>query len=180
MKQDNKEKKIVFSEKIDSTISGLALVLTFILIGVFLLFNSQYFGNEITAKVIQWIFIVVGTLGFGSEISKIKKDKEKRIKGIDDIITGIVVILIWFLVYKIVNNTTGNSIAFLLLILGTFGTFKGIIEVIYSAMQLKKEKSNKKVNTEIMKDVMLMLSQIAGICLIAVQILQALGVIKQI
>lgn len=177
MEKNKKEKKIIFSEEVDSSITGFALVLTFIVIGIFLLYNNQYFGNETVAKIIQWIFIVVGSLGFGTEVSQLKKNKEKRIKGIDDIVTGIVLILIWILLYRVFNNWIANSAGFFILIIGTFGTFRGFIEVIYSAAKIKKENNNKRINLEIMKDILLMISQIAGICLIAVQVLQALGII---
>ena len=73
MNEKLKEKKIVFSEEIDSTISGFALVITFIVIGIFLIFNKEYFGNQIVSAVIQWLFIIIGCLGFATEISKINK-----------------------------------------------------------------------------------------------------------
>lgn len=52
MEQKKKEKKATFSEEIDNSISGFALVITFIIVGIFLLFNKDYFGNQIVATVI--------------------------------------------------------------------------------------------------------------------------------
>ena len=69
MEQKKKEKKVAFSEEIDNSISGFALVITFITVGIFLLFNKGYFENQIVANVVQWTFIVIGCLGFGTEVS---------------------------------------------------------------------------------------------------------------
>lgn len=69
MEQKKKEKKVTFSEEIDNSISGFALVITFITVGIFLLFNKGYFENQIVANVVQWTFIVIGGLRFGTEVS---------------------------------------------------------------------------------------------------------------
>lgn len=69
MEQKKKEKKVTFSEEIDNSISGFALVITFITVGIFLLFNKGYFENQIVANVVQWTFIVIGCLGLGTEVS---------------------------------------------------------------------------------------------------------------
>ena len=69
MEQKKKEKKVTFSEEIDNSISGFALVITFITVGIFLLFNKGYFENQIVANVVQWTFIVLGCLEFGTEVS---------------------------------------------------------------------------------------------------------------
>ena len=69
MEQKKKEKKVTFSEEIDNSISGFALVITFITVGIFLLFNKGYFENQIVANVVQWTFIVIGFLEFGTEVS---------------------------------------------------------------------------------------------------------------
>lgn len=44
-------------------------MITFITVVIFLLFNKGYFGNQIVANVVQWTFIVIGCLGFGTEVS---------------------------------------------------------------------------------------------------------------
>lgn len=168
--------KIIFSEEIDSTISGFSLVLTFIIIGIFLIFNNQYFGNEKVTKIIQWIFIIFGTLGFCTEISKLKKKDEKKIEGIDDVIVGFICILIWFLIYKIFNNLVASIIGFIILIIGSFGTFRGIIEIGYSIYNLKRENIENKHNVtkEIINNVLVLITNIAGIALVAIQLLQVL------
>ena len=51
----SRKNRIIFSEVIDNSISGFALVITFIVVGIFLLFNKDYFGNETVAIIIQLI-----------------------------------------------------------------------------------------------------------------------------
>ncbi len=176
MKQKKEETKIIFSEEIDNSISGFSLVMTFIIVGMFLLFNKDYFGNQIVAKVIQWLFIGIGCLGFGTEISKINKDR--GIKGIDDLIIGIIVIAIWAIVYYFLNNWIGNLIGFFFLIIGLYGSCRGIIEIGYSIAKIsKKNKEKQKNKLEIMKEIVLIFSEIAGMALIVIQILQATKVL---
>ena len=176
MEEKKKEKKIVFSEEIDSAINGFSLVVTFIVIGIFLIFNNSYFGNEKVASIIQWTFIIIGSLGFATEISKM--NKQRGIKGIDDLVTGIFVIAIWAIIYYKVNSWVGNTIAFFFFIMGLYGSSRGIIEIGYSIIRIKKKNNTeKKHNLNIAKDVVLILSEIAGIGLIFVQILQAVKIL---
>lgn len=176
MEKNDKKKKIVFSEEIDNTISGFSLVLTFVVVGIFWIFNKQYFGNEKVAKTIQWIFIIFGTLGFCTEISKFKKQDKKKIEGIDNVVVGFICILIWFLIYRIFNNLVTNIVGFIVLIIGSFGTFRGIIEIGYSIHKLKKENIENKHNVtrEIINNVLVLVTNIAGIALVAIQLLQVL------
>lgn len=51
-KKKIKEKKIMFSEEIDSLINGLVLGLTFVIIGLILTFKSDYFGNNIANTIV--------------------------------------------------------------------------------------------------------------------------------
>ena len=176
MEQKKKEKMITFSEEIDSSISGFALVVTFIIVGVFLIFNKDYFGNEVVATVIQWAFIIIGCLGFGTEISKMNKNR--GIKGIDNLITGIVVISIWAIIYYFIKHWIGNVVGFLFLVFGLYGSCRGIIEIGYSIISISKEHKKENENKlGIIKEIILMLSEIAGMALIVVQILQAIKVI---
>lgn len=176
MEQKKKEKKVTFSEEIDNSISGFALVITFIIVGIFLLFNKDYFGNQIVATVMQWLFIVIGCLGFGTEISKMNKDR--GIKGIDNLITGIIVVGIWAVIYYFVKNWIGNLIGFFFLIIGLYGSCRGIIEIGYSIVKINKEhKETQKSKLGIIKEIILILSEIAGMALIVIQILQAIKVI---
>lgn len=72
MEKKDREKKIYFSEEIDSRITGLALVFAFIVCGLVLQFVPLYFGNEITTTVFKWLFVVIGVAGFAVVAGKIK------------------------------------------------------------------------------------------------------------
>lgn len=171
------ENKIVFSKEIDESINGFALVVTFITIDIFLLFNSKYFGNAVVSIIVQWIFIIIGIVGLFTEIPKLKKTKENKLKGIDTITAGVILFLAWLFIYIRFNNWISNFLSFGLLILGTFGSIKGFFDFLYSIFKLRKE--NKQIITrEIMKDILVMFSQIASIILIAVQILQAFNIVE--
>lgn len=176
MESKKKEKKITFSEEIDNSINGFALVVTFIAVGIFLLFNKKYFGNEIVSTIIQWIFIVIGCLGFGTEISKM--NEKRGIKGIDNLVIGIILLIIWACIYYFFKNWIGNVISFFILIIGLYDGCKGIIEITYSIIiKGKDNKKAQKSRLDVTKEIILMLSEIAGIGLILVQILQSIKVI---
>lgn len=176
MEQNKQAKKVTFSEEVDSSISGFALVITFIIVGIFLLFNKDYFGNQIVATIIQCLFITIGLLGFGTEISKLNKNR--GIKGIDDLIIGIIIVAIWAVIYYWVKNWIGNLIGFFFLIIGLYGGCRGILEILYSLTKINREhKETQKSRIEIIKEIILILSEIAGIALIVIQILQAIKII---
>ena len=176
MEQNKQSKKVTFSEEVDSSISGFALVITFIIVGIFLLFNKDYFGNQIVATIIQCLFITIGLLGFGTEISKLNKNR--GIKGIDDLIIGIIIVAIWAVIYYWVKNWIGNLIGFFFLIIGLYGGCRGILEILYSLTKINREhKETQKSRIEIIKEIILILSEIAGIALIVIQILQAIKII---
>ena len=99
------EKKIIFSEKIDSSINGFAIVVSFIGIGMFLAYHKNYFGNTIVSKIVQWIFIIIGGLGLCVEISNLRKNNPKKnIEGISDFVMGITFLVIWWIIYNYLNN----------------------------------------------------------------------------
>ena len=176
MEQKKKEKKITFSEEIDSSISGFSLVITFIIIGIFLLFNKDYFGNETVSTWVQWIFIIIGCLGFGTEVSNM--NKKRGIKGIDNLVLGIAFIAIWAIIYYRFNHWVANTISFFFMIFGLYGGVRGIIEIVYSISKIGKEKSEDESDKlSVVKEIILILSEIAGMGLIVVQILQAIKVI---
>ena len=51
--KSQKGKKIVFSEEIDSKLSGFAVALAFIAVGVLLVFDGSYFGNETVSTIVR-------------------------------------------------------------------------------------------------------------------------------
>ncbi|HFD2029066.1 TPA: hypothetical protein ACF2C8_000795 [Clostridium perfringens] len=165
-----KEKKITFSEEIDSKITTFAIVLAFLTWGVFLLIYPNYFGSIIATKIIRWTFIIIGGLGLVAELSN---DKKSDIKGLNDFLGGIVFIGIWFYAFVFINNLWINIFSFVFFCLGTYSIYEGIIKIVYSSIQnIKKDKESK---NGILTDILLFLTKVASLILVILQIVKAFG-----
>lgn len=161
-------KKIVFSKDVDSKISGLALVLAFLSIGIFLLLFPNYFGNKLAATIIRWIFILIGIMGL---IVEFPKPKNSNIKGFDNFILGAVLVGVWIVLFLYINIWWINIISFFILPIGLFGLYRGLIEIIYSSAQaIKNQETNKSVTT----DIVLLLTKIISLVLVIAQIIKVL------
>lgn len=175
----NKESnKVMFSENIDSNIKGFATVVTFIGAGIFLIYHKDYVGNNIMSAVIQWSFIVIGILGLFVEISNLKENiGNKQIKGTTDLFLGIAFLIIWWFIYANFDILYVNIVNFGFLVLGLYGTSRGSIEVGYSFISLSK--NGKKIITwELIKDVVLVISEILAAIVAIINILQATNLIQ--
>ena len=93
-KKDSKEKKIVFSEIIDSQINGYAVGISFLGISTFLLIKNTYFQWPILTYIIGAIFGLIGIAGIGTEL-----DKNKKLKGIGNLVIGLLCLAVWFAIY---------------------------------------------------------------------------------
>lgn len=169
-----KEKKIMFSEEIDSLINGLALGLTFVIIGLILTFKSDYFGNNVANTIVQWCFIIIGTLGLATEIPKLLKNN--GIQGTDDFLLGGFFFGIWLILYLTISKTWVNTLSFFLLLFGLYALIKGICEIFYSLISSSKNtsKDNKISIKKLFTNIILLLTQMAGFVLVIVQIIKAL------
>lgn len=167
----NKEKKIYFNEKIDSAINGYALAITFIGIGIFLLNNLNYFGNQVVSLVVLGVFSLFGMLGVMVELSK-----NDKIKGLDDLSVGLILFTIWVGLFVFVNKIWINILTFILMIIGMYGIVSGIIKIIVSIfIDDKKERSPfKKVIISFIK----LLPSIASFALVIFNILKILFEIR--
>ena len=135
---NKKNKKIIFNEEIDSAISGYTLAITFVGIGVFLLNNLDYFGNNIVSIVILSIFSFIGIIGTFIELGK-----NKEIKGFDDIGMGLFFFIPWLLIYIFGQKLWLNIIGFILLIMGVYGLVGGVIKIVVSFVINDKSSNNK-------------------------------------
>lgn len=163
-----KEKKICFSEEIDSRINGYALALAFIVCGLLLQFLPVYFGNKIVTEVIKWIFIVFSVASFAVESGKTKIG----IVGLDDTILGVMFVGVWFALYWFGNHWLFNIIGFIFLLFGVYGFLSGIQKVVYSISKIphtRKELSKEEKKT----DIILFVTKIFGLILTIVQIAKA-------
>lgn len=168
-----KKNKIVFDEKVDSSINGFALVFAFIIIGVILQFDNSFFGNATTA--IKIVFIVIGILGLFTEISNL--NISYNIKGLDNIGLGIFLLVISYLLKAYLDPSNWLEILsiiyemflFFIILLSIYGFCRGIIEMIYSLYTNYKQKnSNRKSN--LFSSVIVILTQLCGLALILAQI----------
>ncbi|MBE5820726.1 MAG: hypothetical protein E7310_07995 [Clostridiales bacterium] len=159
------KKKVEFTEEINSAINGYALAITFIIIGLFLLYNLDYFGNNVVSIVILSIFTFFGVVGTFIELSR-----NKIIKGLDDFGIGIVIFIPWLLLYILLNNIWSNIPSFILLFLGTYFLISGIIKIGYSIM-INARKSNKKTTT-VIKDIFKILPSLASFVLVIFNIIK--------
>lgn len=163
---EKKNSKITFSEKVDGKLSGLALGFSFILAGVILIIFPNYFGNDSVTLWVRIAFIVVGVLGLIVEMKK-----ESKIKGYDDLSTGIFLMFIWLILFLAVNNVLLNIIAFLFFVVGAYATFLGFLKTMYSFWLLGQQKPKGWTSTAT-SEIIAFLTKIASLILIVMQILK--------
>lgn len=165
-----RKNKIVFSERIDSLINGLTLGISFILVGLFLLFAPDYFGNKVVGEVIRWVFIVFGSLGLIVEFKKIKP--VSKIEGLGELWAGVFLLSIWAALFFLVNHIAGNIGGFFCLVFGAYGFILGLFRVGYSFYINAKSKNESKRN--VTYDAIILLTKIASLVLVVIQIVKAL------
>lgn len=170
MAKKQSEKKIVFSEEVDSLISGLTLGLAFVVVGVILVLIPDYFGSKTIGNIIRWLFIVVGILGLLTEFRKIKP--MSGIKGFNDFLAGVFLLAVWAVLYFWTKHVIANIIGFFFLILGVYGSMSGVFKIGYSIYLAGKNNRIKKGN--VASDVLVLLTKVASIILVAIQIIKAL------
>lgn len=137
----DKEKKVIFSEEIDSSIDGFALGITFVLVAFFEVY-FKIFGNRMVEIVLAIGLLLFGIFGTLIEIGKISTD---NIKGGDDLVTGLfLAVPSVFIIFKF-NKVILNIIMFIVLAFGIFGAMKGVIEILYSLKIKRRKTENKKV-----------------------------------
>lgn len=150
-----KKKINVFSEEIDSSINGLALGISFVLIALFVIWFG-IFNNPIAERVIAIILLVIGIVGTISEIEKLKNND---IKGIGDAVLGLIFTIPSSL--GIIKNDIIwlHAILFPFLLFGMYGLMRGVFEIVYSIKFIKRESKSKKI--EIMQIVVTLTEVIA-------------------
>lgn len=168
--EKNKQKKIIFSEEIDSKIDGLTLGFAFIIVGLFLLLVPNYFGNELVGQIVRWIFIVIGALGLLVELSKSKPISE--IKGFDSLWVGVLFLAGWAALFFLVKDSLWSVAGFFCLIFGTYGVLQGVFQIIYSIRLNQKNKVQTKGN--IASDMLLFLTKLVSLALVVFQLIKAI------
>lgn len=162
-----RDKKITFSEEVDSSITGFSLGITLILVALFI-YYTELFHNKIIEIVVAIILVFIGMIGTFLEIGKAKNDD---IKGIDDFGLGIVLSTISvFLVLKY-NKLSLNIICFLVLLISIFATIQGVLKILYSLKIQKRKTDNKKIG--ILK-VIVGITEIAALAVAIIQLITEL------
>lgn len=170
-----KPRQFVFSEEIDSAINGYAIGFSFTGIGVFLLLKPDYFAIPLISYIVGAIIGVVGVLGTGVELSK-----HSKVKGLGNLVIGILFLGGWLLGYIWVHSIWLNIPIFLLLILGCYAVFLGLIQGMVSIVRnvriIRKEKneSKGKVIGSVLTQVVLFLTQLCGLVLAIINVLRAI------
>lgn len=169
-KEQKKEKKIVFSEEIDSLIEGLTLGVSFIAIGLFLIFVPDYFGNELVGEVVQWIFIIVGILGLIVEFGKLKP--VSSIKGFDDLWLGALLLGAWAALVFATKHLIWHIVSFFGMVLGIYASVRGLFRIIYSIYLNRTNKVQSKGT--IVSDVLIFMTKLFSLALVIVQLIKAI------
>ncbi len=177
MKTEKKEKKIIFSKEIDSAINGYAIGISFLGIGLFLLFKPDYFFQPLISYIIGAIIGAFGVMGTGIELSKTSK-----IKGMDNLTIGLVVFALWMVAYIKFSAVWANILFFALLIIGAYAICLGLIQAIYSIVSniksrnsLESGKSKYSVSS-LIGQVVLLITQLCGLIVAILNVVQAANV----
>lgn len=173
---NKKEKKIFFSKEIDDSINGYSLVITFIFLGLALSFYPKIFGN--VGKIVTYIFITIGILGFLVETEKYVK--KYKIIGFDDIRNGIILSLVLLFAHKIIKIPS-SWLTIIIIILkivyiifwltAIYSICNGLLKIIYSIYNGKK---NKKKSYNIKLGLKLIID-LLGLILVILQIINVIG-----
>ena len=173
--KEKKPREIVFNEEIDSAINGYAIGISFTGIGVFLLLKPDYFAIPIISYIVGAIIGVVGVLGTGVELSK-----HSKVKGLGNLIVGMLLLGGWLLGYTQVHAVWLNIVIFLLLVIGCYAVCLGLIQSIVSiARNIRASKndgnnSKSKVIGSALTQIVLFLTQLCGLLLAIINVLKAM------
>lgn len=166
-----KEKRIVFSEVIDSKINGFAIGVSFSMISLFLLFNDNYFGLKWITYAVGAAFGIVGVAGIGTEL-----DKSQKVKGIRNLVIGIIFSGVWLWATMFAgNNVFVNVVTIPALVFGPYALTRGLFELFYSiclAIVASKQSFGK-----IVKVFFVFITQLCGLALTILNILKIVGIV---
>jgi len=176
--KEKEPKKIVFSEEVDSAITGYALGFTFMGIGCFLFFNPSYFFSPIASYIIGAIISAFGVMGTGVELSK-----SSKIKGMDGLSIGLVCLAIWFVSYIKIKSFWTNIFFFTFLVIGCFGILQGFFQAVYSILQnikaekrqADKDKKEKISFGKLASQLVLFLTQLCSLVLALLNVIKAVS-----
>lgn len=127
------------NEKQNSIVEGVSIGITFIIVGVILLFLPDYFRNETVTNALAYVSIFFGMFGLGIELNKLNGDAPKI--GLDDFALGIAFIVLWIWLYSSFDYLLVNILILFILLLGIFSTILGTIRFGSGIFQSENKKS---------------------------------------
>lgn len=140
-KREPKEKKIIFSEEIDSSINGFSLGVSFVVVALLIWFFGL-FHNRIAESIITIVLLVFGIGGTFLEIEKIN---QRGIKGFGDFGLGAVFsALLVYLIFRF-DIIILNVVCIIGLLLSVFAVFSGVMKIGYSIKIQKRKTENRKI-----------------------------------
>lgn len=175
MTKNNKKTNIVFDENIDDIINTLSISFTFILIGILLYCELIKIGNNTISTIVQWIFIIIGLLMITTGFKK-SENSNYNLKGFDSLGIGITFMIIWYFI-KNLTFFLFVMIAIIALIIGVYGTIRGILEISYSIKLNFKNKDSKNIK-KFIKDLILFLTKIATLVLTLLNIIKIINTLN--
>lgn len=163
-------RKNFLSENVRSIINAISLLLTYIVIGLLLYFSKNFFGSVTKAIVIG--FTAVGIIGIITEGRKL--NISYNMKGLDNVLLGSILMVIFYLLKVFIKTDSYNKIAvfvfqivlFLFLLTAVFVFCKGLLEMIYS-MALKSKDKGIGI---IVSSILVMIAQITALIILLLQI----------
>lgn len=136
-----KDKKIIFSEEIDSSIAGFSLGITLILVSLFV-YYAEPFHNRIIEILVAIMLVFIGIVGTFLEIGKAKSE---NIKGIGDFCCGMIFTSIAIACVLKFDKLILNVVCFLALLISVFTMTSGILNILYSLKIQKRKTPDKKI-----------------------------------
>lgn len=159
--------------------AGLALIFTFLAVGVFLYLSPGYFGNAIATRIVSAVLAIIGLLGLSFELNRLSG--KKGISGVDDLGVGLGLILAWVVIYHFSPGWWWvNAVLLLLLLVPAFGTTQGTIKIIGSLLSRLPSSAGQSVGSSLSSLVVklfLALAQVAAFVLVLLQLAQIFKVI---
>lgn len=107
---------------------GIALSITFLIIGGFLYFTPSYTGSMIISYSLAVFFLLIGITGLGLELNKLGGQTDKL--GFDELGIGLGIGIIWAIIYYYLPVWWINLITIFLLFLSVYAITAGIIKIL--------------------------------------------------
>ena len=162
-----KKRQIVLSEEIDTTIEGGAVGMAFIVVAIFITFNTDYLINHNLTTIIRWVFLLLGTPIIIATAFKNAKCNNNYLAS-SFFFLGLALVL-----HLYVNCIVTRVIGLLFLFVAAFGIIREVLFLLYSLL-------NKKYNIkkhERVSSFLTLLTTILGLFFAVIQALQQLGTI---